>query len=145
MEHTNLPAGHFLFGSQSEIYWRVRMVHYEVNRARLQVEVIDYQVDDTAGFDNQFPRRPVRYIRFETLKWQSLRPLLSYYSQKMFNDIIDEPVRESTLPEETPAFDDAREIQLAFNVSINDVRFDLGMVIFERYVEAVNQVLRQFW
>ena len=117
---TNLPIEFLQFRSQLEIFWKLQMISFKKEEGILRVKVLDYFSHDYTSFDSQSQKYPIRYIKFETLDWKKLEPLLSTYHKKHLSDYIDE---EAT---------GLHQVSIPIRVPISKLTFHLGYVSFHR-------------
>ncbi len=85
---TNLPAEDFRFSERTAIYWKVEMLAYDKNTARLQVQVLDFEAGDE-GFDpSREMRSPVRMLVFRPLEEAPFKAQLSYYKAGALKHVL---------------------------------------------------------
>lgn len=131
---TNLPFGDLRFKQHTPIYWRVAMLHYDKQQARLQVQVQDMEATVAEFSPDRVMKAPVRRLVFAPLPEAELKAQLSYYKTGSLKTCVQPsaPLADapSTAPAAAPfvASADDQGQTVTFSVPLLDLTFANGGV-----------------
>ncbi len=129
---TNFPSS-LQFRAAEPIYWQLQINHFDQNAKKLTVVVEDYYPLQADDFEDQKMKGPVRDIEFQQVEWKYLEPFLASYKKEELGDLIIDS-EEVFIPDQTP-----REISYATKVAFKDLRYRLGYVAANIFVELLQE------
>lgn len=83
LSKTNFPENSLSFKYHLDIFLRVEISNYNQQSKSLDIEIIDYNPEDTHNFNNQELKKKINKINFKELEWYSLEKLLSSYKNNL--------------------------------------------------------------
>ncbi len=147
-EQTNFPDKEsFTVRTYEPIYWRVFMERFDKATNELMVRVVDYNVEDIAGFAKQKPKKPIHRLTFNSLDWNGVIQHLSSYTTRELEQLITRNDPETrTSKQASPVrgdwdFSASHRIKIDFKIPLSETRFGLGMVELTKELKDFDEPL----
>lgn len=158
IRQTDIPHQHLSFKTYRDIYWKVRLLSFDRETGKLNVEIKEYNIDDHSSFQIQKPKKEITFLTFQSFHWEQLEPLLSSFQRIKFEHLLfHKPIRmediernglktklgeeETNLHSKYPPDVMVTTLVEEFTVSYNDCNFVLGGVRFSKRIKCLKQTL----
>lgn len=156
-EKTDIPFEHLRFQKHRQIYWKVKMIAFDKDSRKLNVEIINYSHIDLPKFKSQIPKQEVKSLVFSKFDWRYLEQFLTYYHEKEIKGLLlnydEKPIdingdNNQSWNKKTVEFNYVPNQYLnpfhssfeeEFKVEFNDLQFINGNVVFSRFIKRINK------
>lgn len=88
LSHSNFPTENSSFRKGKPGLWLCKMTGYI--QGKLQLQVLEYDSDQSDIFEQQSPKKQISEIIFSELDWHKLKDQMCYYRKSDFDNITSD-------------------------------------------------------